>query len=391
MTAASLPAAMSMGGTAAGPIVTTRNALAVPAAWACVRALVDACSSLPLHVYRRTSAGRVRAENTPTGGLLDLPAPGVTQPAFLGHLMTSLQLHGEAFVSKWRDPAGRVAQLGLFDPSLVEVEVVGGLPMYTVTVNDPQPRTVTLTPADVIHVRGPLTLDGVRGASPVKVVREGFGFAAAVQEHGSRTFANGASPSGVLQVEPGPHAGEAVENLKVAWEARHRGVSNAGRVALLTGNVKFQQVGWSNQDSEWLASCHYSDAQIARIFAVPPWVINAQTSDSLTYSTVSEQARAFVIFSLRPWLVSIEAALAADAELFPPEQALYPNFELDALLRGDPTARAQVYTQALNPQTGWMQRAEVRALEDLPAEASEPEPPQEPVPDRKPEEALTDA
>jgi phage portal protein BeeE len=70
--------------------------------------------------------------------------------------------------------------------------------------------------------------------------------------------------------------------------------------------------------------------------------------------------------------VAVEQALGACAALFPPGSGLYPMFELDALLRGAPEQRAAVYTQALNPQTGWMTRAEVRALEDLPAEPTEP-------------------
>jgi HK97 family phage portal protein len=363
ITRESLPPVM-VTGTSAGPVISPRNALSVPAAWACVRALVDAASSLPLHCHRRTPAGRVRADDTATAALLDRPAPGVTQPAFLGHLMTCLQLHGEAFVSKWRDETGRVSQLGMFDPSLVEIEVQGGMPWYTVTVSDPVPRTVVLGPADVIHVRGPLTLDGVRGASPVKIVREAFGYAAALVEHGSRTFSNGAVPRGVLYLEDGgPAAEEMLQNLARDFEARHRGASNAGKVALLTGAVKFQPVSMSNSDSEWLGSCRYSDAQIASIWRVPPWVIGADTGSSLTYATVAEQLRAFVMFSLRPWLVSIEAAYNADAELFP--GGLYCLHELDALLRADPAARWQVYATALDK--GAMTINEVRALEDLPA------------------------
>ena len=74
-----------------------------------------------------------------------------------------------------------------------------------------------------------------------------------------------------------------------------------------------------------------------------------------------------MIFSLRPILVHVEQALNASPLITP---GTYCQFELDGLLRGDPTARAAVYTQALNPETGWMNRAEVRALEDLPPEGA---------------------
>ena len=122
--------------------------------------------------------------------------------------------------------------------------------------------------------------------------------------------------------EGGPQAEEMLENLVKDFEARHRGSENSGRIAALLGSVKFQQVSMSLEDAQWLGSSEFSAAQIASIFRVPPWVIGAKSGDSLTYSTVAEQMRAFVTFSLRPWLVSIEAALNADAELCPPGGAL---------------------------------------------------------------------
>jgi phage portal protein BeeE len=43
-------------------------------------------------------------------------------------------------------------------------------------------------------------------------------------------------------------------------------------------------------------------------------------------------------------------------------------FNFDGLLRSAPEQRAEAYTRALDPTTGWMRREEVRELEDLPPE-----------------------
>jgi phage portal protein BeeE len=96
-------------------------------------------------------------------------------------------------------------------------------------------------------------------------------------------------------------------------------------------------------------------------------MLNAPSGDSLTYATVAEQANAFVKFSLGPWLRLIEEGLSADADLFL-APGHYCRFTLDGLLRAEPSARSAFYTAALDPDKGWMSRAEVRALEDLPAE-----------------------
>jgi phage portal protein BeeE len=83
---------------------------------------------------------------------------------------------------------------------------------------------------------------------------------------------------------------------------------------------------------------------------------------------VQEQARALVTYSLRPWLVRIERAISNDSDLCP--GSTYVQFELDGLLRADAATRADIYTKALNAETGWLRRAEVRELEDLEPESA---------------------
>jgi phage portal protein BeeE len=78
---------------------------------------------------------------------------------------------------------------------------------------------------------------------------------------------------------------------------------------------------------------------------------------------MSQQARSLVVHSLRPWLVRIERAISADTDLCP--GGTFVEFLLDGLLRGDNKVRAEQYTMALHPETGWLTREEVRALENL--------------------------
>jgi len=104
---------------------------------------------------------------------------------------------------------------------------------------------------------------------------------------------------------------------------------------------------------------------------VPAWAIDAPTGDSLTYGNVLEQNRAFVTHSLRPWLGRLERAISNDADLCP--GGTYVLFNLDGLLRADAAKRSEIYARALDPETGYMTRAEVRALEELPPESEAPE------------------
>lgn len=354
-----------------GAVVSPRNAMGISTAFAAIRALADAAASLPLHVYRRGAAGRERVDDHPTARSLRRPAPGVPTGLLVWQMVATLNLHGEAFLGLYGGETGAVEQLALIAPDRVEVTVRGGVPLYTVTGEDG--RRGTYTADDVVHVRG-MTLDGVRGVSPVRVAREALGYAQTLAEHGSRSMRNGARPTGVLTVAAGPGAEELAAKLRDDFKAATGG-ERTGSVAVLTGEAKFEAVSMTLQDAQYLEQRDLSDAEVARIFRVPPWMLGIKSGDSLTYSTVAEQARAFVTFALRPWLVAIEQALGSCDRLFPDGSGLYPLFELDGLLRGDAKARADVYTAALNPQTGWMQRGEVRALEDLPAERTAEEAP----------------
>jgi HK97 family phage portal protein len=372
LTRQTVPAVFFQGETTAGPPVTARSALCIADAWACCRVLADSAASLPVHVYRRGAAGGRERVRDSTDLLLRRPAPAITQAGFLGHLVLTLVLYGNAFIGIFRGGDGRAQQLGLISPETVAVRVLGGVPFYDITVNG---TVQTVTDRDVIHVRSNMSLDGVMGLSPVSQSREALGLSRALAEHGSASAANGARLAGVLTVQGGgPDDEDVMENLERNFSARHAGSRNAGKFAVLTSEVTFTPVQMPFADQQYLQQREFSTREVARLFGVPPWMIGAASGDSLTYATVAEQARAFVTFALRPWLVAIEQALSGNDELFRGAET-YAAFELDALLRADPAARAAVYTQALNPVTGWMGRPEVRALEDLPVEPTPTEVP----------------
>jgi HK97 family phage portal protein len=138
------------------------------------------------------------------------------------------------------------------------------------------------------------------------------------------------------------------------------------RVAVVSGDIKFTPVAFSADDSQFLQQRELSAREVARVFRVPAWAIDAPTGDSLTYANVAEQNRALVTHSLRPWIVRIERAISNDTDLCP--GGTYVQFDLDGLLRADAATRAATYEKALNPETGWMTRPEIRELEDLPPE-----------------------
>jgi HK97 family phage portal protein len=333
---------------AAGEPVTTRNALAVADVWACVRVLAQTAGTLPLHAYRRTGAGRERVRCE----LLEQPSPGMPEGTFVAWAVLTLALWGECFVGKYRS-GDRLVALGLLAPDRVEVTLGhDGEPVYGYV--DPvagAPRL--LTRADVCHVRL-LTTDGVRGVSPISQCRDALSAAVAMSRHAGDSASSGYRPDGVVTVREGPGA----------WEDKH---SKPGRTAFVTSEVTYTPVGLPAKDAEFVAQRQLSTVEVCRIFGVPPWMVGAPSGDSLTYANTEGQASAFVKFGLAGYIAPLEQALSLDRDVMPPGDT-YCAFGLDALLRPDSAGRAAFYTAALHPETGWLTRAEARALEDLPTE-----------------------
>jgi HK97 family phage portal protein len=340
--------------------VTTSNALRVSDAFACIRVLADGISTLPLHAYRRTPTGRQPAgDNARVVQLLKRPSPGMTSVDLISQIVVHLNVYGEAFVGKYRSD-GEIVQLGLLSPESVQVELRGQRIVYLL---DTVKGRTEHGPDDVLHVKA-MSADGLRGMSPVTQCRVALGLSSSLQQSAKTYTEQGSKPSGVLTVPSG--SDDAAARIQTVWQTRHGGVENQHKVAVVSGDVKFTPVAFSADDSQFLQQRELSARETARIFRVPAWAIDAPTGDSLTYANVTEQSRALATYSLRPVAVRIETAISNDADLCP--GGTYVQFDFDGLLRSAPEQRAQQYTAALNPQTGWMRREEVRVLEDLPPE-----------------------
>jgi HK97 family phage portal protein len=382
LTRRTVPPAM-LGGDGQAPAFTARSALEIGDVWACVRVLVDAAASVPLISYRRTQEGRVRADGR-LADLLTQPAPATTQSALIGQAVAHLNLYGGCYLGKFRDAGGRVDALALLHPDRVRPELVGGKPRYTVT--GPKGEQTAHGVEDVLHIRAPLSLDGLTGLSPIRQCRVALGLAEGLGEHALAFFKNGARPSGVLSVPSGLSGGPdqqdaLLQGLREDLSNAYTGTRNAHKIAVLAGDLPWTQLSGPLDDLQFVEQRRLSTSDIARIFRVPAHMVNAQTGDSMTYANVEHESLDFVTHSLRPWLVCIEQAISNDADLAP--GPLYVEFLLDSLLRADSKTRAEVYTAALDPLTGWMTRAEVRRLENLPAEPDPPASPAVPIPIRE--------
>lgn len=353
------------GPTTAGKAVNENTAMQMTAVYSCVRILSEAIASLPLSVYHyNDNGGKEKDLQHPLYKLLhDEPNTEMTSFVFRETLMGHLLLWGNAYAQIIRNGKGEIVGLYPLMPNKMTVDRdENGRLFYQYQHSSEDAPTmkgsaVILRPSDVLHIPG-LGFDGLVGCSPIAMAKNAIGLAIATEEYGAKFFANGAAPGGVLE-----HPGTIKDPQKVkeSWNSAYQGSGNSHRVAVLEEGMKYQPIGISPEQAQFLETRKFQINEIARIFRVPPHMLADLEKSS--FSNIEQQSLEFVKYTLDPWVVRWEQAmcraLLTDAE----KPQYFIKFNVEGLLRGDYQSRMTGYATAR--QNGWMSANDIRELENL--------------------------
>ena len=217
--------------------------------------------------------------------------------------------------------------------------------------------TVVLQPKDVLHIPG-LGFDGLVGYSPIAMAKNAIGLAIAAEEYGSKFYANGAAPSGVLE-----HPGVLKDPGKVreSWNATFGGSANSNKVAVLEEGMKYTPISISPNEAQFLETRKFQINEIARIFRVPPHMVGDLEKSS--FSNIEQQSLEFVKYTLDPWVSRWEQNMMRSLLTAEEKSTYFIKFNVDGLLRGDYQSRMNGY--AIGRQNGWMSANDIRELENL--------------------------
>lgn len=354
-----------MGSSTSGKRVNERSAMQMTAVYSCVRILSEAVAGLPLHLYQYTDKGsKEKAVDNPLYFLLhDEPNTEMTSFVFRETLMTHLLLWGNAYSQIIRNGKGET--VGLY-PLMPDRMTVGrdekGRLYYEYMVSSDDAKTlkdgtVRLSPYDVLHIPG-LGFDGLVGYSPIAMAKNAIGLAIAAEEYGSKFYANGATPSGILEY---PGTVKEPDKVRESWNAGFGGSSNAHKIAVLEEGMKYTPISISPNEAQFLETRKFQINEIARIFRVPPHMVGDLEKSS--FSNIEQQSLEFVKYTLEPWLVRWEQAMQRALIPQDDKSKYFIKFNVDGLLRGDYQSRMQGYATAR--QNGWMSANDIRELENL--------------------------
>lgn len=337
----------------AGARVDNSTSRAHSTVYGCARFIADGISTLPVDVYRR-QGDRAPVEVRPPAWLTR-PTPDLDLIAWVGQLLWSLLLAGNAFVRYDWAEGGLVSMVPL-DPDSVTVNRVRGRKVFTIGGQQ-------VNSTRIGHIAGPMWPGTDVGMSPVEAARQTIGIGMSAQEYAARFFGQGASLSGVIEV-PGQLEDTKAKQLARSWARAHSGKSKSHLPGVLEGGATWKPTGITNEQAQFLESRKFTAAQIAsEMFLIDPTEMGYPVEgSSLTYANLEQRNARKVQVTFLPWIRRIENFLSA---LLPQPQ--YVKFNVDALLRGDTKTRFDAYRVALGPDIPFMGVDQVRELEDWPA------------------------
>ncbi|ORA51852.1 phage portal protein [Mycolicibacterium celeriflavum] len=320
-----------------GVSVTEQSAMGLSAVYRCVQLLSGTIATLPLRTVHTDADGTTRRVSS----WLDNPAgpDGPTAHEFIEGLMVALLLRGNFHALKVFNGAGVLHSLQPLPSQCVGIDIKNGRKVYRVQLENGTSKE--LTDREILHIPG-LSLDGVRGVSPISIARQSLGTAIAGERSAGRLFHNGALMSAIVTPTEDLTSDEA-EVVRDTLDRVVGGERNAGSMAVFSKALNVSQWSVDPVNAQFLESRKFSTSEVARWFGVPPHLIGDVERSTSWGSGITEQTLAFQKFTLQQWTSRIEARLS---RLFDGSRKV--EFDFRQLFAGTPDQEIEL----LMKQTG---------------------------------------
>lgn len=342
--------------TTANVRVTEKSALSVTAFWSAVATISDTLGELPIRLIRKDASGQSEEvrDHDVWSRLKYSPNTAMTSIVFKSTVQAHALTHGNGYAYIRRNRLGRPIELWPMLPQTTYPEMRDGRTMYNAQMKDGTYKLIEAR--NVLHIPG-MSMNGVTGLSILQCQRETLGGAIAKNRYGTRLFANGAKPSGIMSF---PGKIRDPESVKRQVEQATNG-ENAHGLMVVGGDVKYAPISLPPEDAQFLQSRDFDVDEVGRMFRLPAHFLNKM--GQATFNNLEQMGTHFVRHTLQPWVTRWEQEITrklltrdeiADGMEF--------KFNVDALMRADIKTRYETYEKGIN--TGFLTRNEARRMED---------------------------
>jgi HK97 family phage portal protein len=253
--------------------------------------------------------------------------------SLLEQVAASLLLHGNAYLQVV-EALGAPAELFLLqsDRVTVELDERGWAKSYLYKAGRKAVRigrNDALERVQLIHIRALNPLQEQQGLGCLEAASAAASIHNCASRWNKALLDNAARPSGAMTYDPpdgAPLSAPQFERLREEIDRQFSGSSNAGRPMLLEGGLRWQSLGLSPTDMDFVAVKEAAARDIALAFGVPPVLLGLPGDTA--YSNLREAGRALyrqtvlpladrimseVAEGLRDWVGPLKLAVDTDA------------------------------------------------------------------------------
>jgi HK97 family phage portal protein len=322
------------------------------AIWSAVDLIASMAAALPIDVYSGT--GEISRPVSTPSYLLDVAGDGYGTADWIHQALVSYLLRGNLYgkVVERDTRGGYATQVPLYHPDEVHGwrDPDDGLPRW-------KAGGVEIPRADVFHRRAYPMPGLLLGLSPITYHAMTIGLGMSATRFGLEFFQDGANPTGMLTNEL-----EELNEAK-ARTAKERFIAalNGTREPVVLGKGwKWQQIQIAPEESQFLETNKYTEAQCARVYGPGvAEILGYDTGTTMTYQNVEQRDIHLLTYALDKWLVKIEGILS---DMLP--RPRFVKLNRAALLRTDLLTRYKAHTLAIAGH--FMVPSEARVIEDMP-------------------------
>ena len=182
-----------------GEEVNEQSALGISAVFSAISLLADSIALLPMKTLRY-DAQKVIFTDKPK--FLEKPnvAQDISMFSLVHQTISTLAMHGNAFILVDRDRQGRPIQLTPIHPEKVKVEMDNGKKCFMLMTKRGQ-YDRKITTYNMLHLVWYQYPGQLTGVSPLRANGNTYGLALAIERHLSQFYGQGGTPSSVLETD----------------------------------------------------------------------------------------------------------------------------------------------------------------------------------------------
>jgi len=335
-------------------LATPKTALYLSAFYNGVEIISGDIAMLPKGVFRKDGDSREKLSDHPVNALISLePNRMMNAFDFWKIINMSAILKGSGFARIVRNTRTGNPDAFLF------------LPKDDVTVLEKDNRLwykykgETIDDDDMLHFKG-FTLDGKSTCGVVTYAAAQLGVTLEAQAYAGDVYSNKGLSYGVIETDNAIKDQDVKKQIAGGFTTA-LSAKNVHRVGVLDDGFKYKPISITPAEAQFLETNKNGVLEVCRWLNIAPHKLKELSNG--TYSNIYQQSTEHVQHTLMRWIVSNEQE--CNRKLF--SKALrgieYVKFNVNFLLRGDLQMKQAYYTAAI--YSGYMNRNEIRALEDL--------------------------